>query len=138
MTRICSDGLYPSIQMAHMSKSGSVSCNNSDSLEYFVYKLPAHSLDCQKQSRSGLCLKPPVLLSVNDISGESRNVRKGGAGVTQPSPAGGLGWCCKPPNGVRGRIPEANAFWQQSTENWLKIRSLEVDFLARLQGYILK
>ena len=40
-------------------------------------KLPVHSLDCQKQSRSGLCLKPPVLLSVDDISGESRNVRKG-------------------------------------------------------------
>ena len=31
---------------------------------------------------------------------------------------------CKPPNGVRGGAPEANAFWQQSIENWLKIRSL--------------
>ena len=36
----------------------------------------------------------------------------------------GFGGRCKPPNGVRGGVPEANAFWQQSIENWLKIRSL--------------
>ena len=47
----------------------------------------------------------------------------GGAGVSQPSSAWVWGRC-KPPNGVRGRGPEANAFWQQSIENWLKIRSL--------------
>ena len=28
------------------------------------------------------------------------------------------------PGGVRGRAPEANAFWQQHIENWLKIRYL--------------
>ena len=37
--------------------------------------------------------------------------------------AWGLGRC-KPPSGVRGRAPEANAFLQQSIENCLKIRSL--------------
>ena len=37
----------------------------------------------------------------------------------------GFGGRCKPPGGVRGRAPEANAFWQQSIENWLEeIRSL--------------
>ena len=30
----------------------------------------------------------------------------------------------KPPGGVRGKAPEANAFWQQYIENWLKIRYL--------------
>ena len=48
----------------------------------------------------------------------------GGAGVTKPCPAGVLGGRSKPPNGVRGGAPEANAFRQQSIENWLKIRSL--------------
>ena len=36
--------------------------------------------------------------------------------VTQPFPAG-VWRRCKPPGGVRGRAPEANAFWQQSLEN---------------------
>ena len=36
--------------------------------------------------------------------------------VSQPNPAGGLGGAVSP--------PAANAFWQQSIENWLKIRSL--------------
>ena len=36
----------------------------------------------------------------------------------------GGGGRCKPPSGARGGAPEANAFWQQSIENWLKIRSL--------------
>ena len=41
--------------------------------------------------------------------------------MTQRSPAGGFGGGrCKPPNGARGGAPEANAFWQQSIENWLK------------------
>ena len=43
--------------------------------------------------------------------------------VTQPFPAGGLGGAASPPAGS-GAEPEANAFWQQSIENWLKIRSL--------------
>ncbi len=30
----------------------------------------------------------------------------------------------KPPGGIRGRAPEANAFWQQHIENWLKIKYL--------------
>ena len=29
----------------------------------------------------------------------------------------GVGGRCKPPSGVRGGAPEANAYWQQSTEN---------------------
>ena len=49
----------------------------------------------------------------------------GGAGVTQPFPAGGLGERCKRGPGQSPELcPEANAFWQQSIENWLKIRSL--------------
>ena len=44
--------------------------------------------------------------------------------VTQPNSAGVLGGAVSPPSGVRGRAPEANEFWQQSFENWLKIRSL--------------
>ena len=36
-------------------------------------------------------------------------------------PAGGA---LEAPGGVRGRAPEANAFWQQHIENWLKIRYL--------------
>ena len=49
-----------------------------------------------------------------------------GAGVAQPSSAGCLGGAVSPPNWVRGRCPGggANAFWQQSIENWLKIMSL--------------
>ena len=36
--------------------------------------------------------------------------------VTQTFPAGGLGRCrgSKPSSGVRGRAPEAKAFWQKS------------------------
>ena len=37
--------------------------------------------------------------------------------VTQPFPAGVWGRC-KPPSGVRGRAPEANAFWQKSFTNF--------------------
>ena len=43
--------------------------------------------------------------------------------MAQPSPAGGLGGAVSPTTGS-GAVPEANAFWQQSIENWLKIRSL--------------
>ena len=39
--------------------------------------------------------------------------------VTQPFPAGVWG-CCKPPNGVRGRAPEANGFWQNPLQINLK------------------
>ena len=48
-------------------------------------------------------------------------MRKGGAGVAQPSPAGGFGGPVSPPAGS-GAEPrrQANAFWQQSIENWLK------------------
>ena len=38
-------------------------------------------------------------------------------GETQRLTAGAL----EAPVGVRGRAPEANAFWQQHIENWLKI-----------------
>ena len=41
-------------------------------------------------------------------------------GETQRLPAGAL----EALGGVRGRAPEANAFWQQHIENWLKIRYL--------------
>ena len=34
------------------------------------------------------------------------------------------GGALEAPGGVRGRAPEANAFWQQHIENWLKIRYL--------------
>ena len=37
--------------------------------------------------------------------------------VTQPFPAGGLAGRCKPPSGVRGKAPEANAFWNKCFEN---------------------
>ena len=40
--------------------------------------------------------------------------------VTQPNSAGGLGGGAVRPPAVSG----ANEFWQQSIENWLKIRSL--------------
>ena len=43
-------------------------------------------------------------------------------GEIQRLPAGGAG--SPPPGGVRGRSPEANAFWQQYIENWLKIKYL--------------
>ena len=52
------------------------------------------------------------------ISGGSRNVRTGGRRCDPTLSRWGFGGRCKPPN------PEANAFWQQSIENWLKIRSL--------------
>ena len=46
--------------------------------------------------------------------------------VAQPNSAGGLGGAVGPPpaGSCMGRAPEANEFWQQSIENWLKIRSL--------------
>ena len=44
--------------------------------------------------------------------------------VCNPNVSSLVWGCCKPPSGIRGRAPEANAFWQQSIENWLKIRSL--------------
>ena len=44
--------------------------------------------------------------------------------VTQLFAAGGVGGAVSPRSGVRGGAPEANAFWQQSIENGLKIRSL--------------
>ena len=59
---------------------------------------------------------------VNGGDFQSGGVR-GGDFRTQPFPAGGLGRC-KPLSWVRGRTPEANSFWQQSIENWLKIGSL--------------
>ena len=40
--------------------------------------------------------------------------------MNQPFPAGGFGGGCEPHSGVRGRAPEANAFWQSSIEKWLK------------------
>ena len=49
--------------------------------------------------------------------------------VTQLCPAGGLGGRCNPPSGAR-QSPGSDSpwkqthFWQQSIENWLKIRSL--------------
>ena len=62
--------------------------------------------------------------TVTVISGRSRNVRKGGGRRCGPTfSSWGVGGRCKP-HGVRGRAPEANAFWQQSIENWLKIRSM--------------
>ena len=48
----------------------------------------------------------------------------GGRRCDQTLSSWGFGGRSKPPNGVRGGAPEANAFWQQSIENWLKIRSL--------------
>ena len=44
--------------------------------------------------------------------------------VTQPNSAGGLGGAVSPPAGSGAEPPDANKFWQQSIENWLKIRSL--------------
>ena len=64
-----------------------------------------------------------LTLSIH-TSGGSRNVRKGGRRCDPTFSRWGFGGRCKPPNGVRGGAPEANAFWQQSIENWLKIRSL--------------
>ena len=43
--------------------------------------------------------------------------------MIQPFPAGGLRGAVSPQRGP-GQSPEANAFWQQSIENWLKISSL--------------
>ena len=45
-------------------------------------------------------------------------------GDTKPFPAGGLGGAVSPPAGPGAEPRRQNAFWQQSTENWLKIRSL--------------
>ena len=50
-------------------------------------------------------------------SGGSRNVRKGGRRCDPTFSSWGFAGRCKPPNGVRGGAPEANAFWQQSIEN---------------------
>ena len=45
--------------------------------------------------------------------------------MTQPFPAGGFRGAVSPPAGSEpGRAPEGNAFWQQSIENWPKIRYL--------------
>ena len=84
-------------------------------------------------------VKDPIVFIVGNISGLSKVHHNsevtvdGGATVytgmslgkkklhffrdAQSFPAGGLEGCCKPPSGVRGRAPEANAYWQQSTEN---------------------
>ena len=55
---------------------------------------------------------------------------KGGDGVADPVcdptfSSWGFGGRRKPPDGARGGAPEANAFWQQSIQIWLKIRSLD-------------
>ena len=48
----------------------------------------------------------------------------GGSGCDPTFSSRGFGGAVSPPAGSGGRAPEANAFWQQSIENLLKIRSL--------------
>ena len=99
--------------------------------EGFVYKQNAQSVTRNVVVWEGWSLlrvvvRQGLISTVVIISGGSRNVRKGGrrSGPTFSSWGFG-GGRCKPPKGVWGRAPEANAFWQQSIENWLKIRYLD-------------
>ena len=87
---------------------------NGDALEYvdsvtYLGVLLSHDMkddaDMSRHLRS--------FYARSNVKGVDLDTKVGGTDwcVTQPFPPGGLGRC-KPPSGVRGRAPEANAFWQ--------------------------
>ena len=47
-------------------------------------------------------------------------------------PRWGSGGCCKPPSGVRGGALEANAYWQQSTENFVLLYNFIIIYLYNI------
>ena len=41
-------------------------------------------------------------------------------------------WRCKPPSGVRAGAPEANAYWQQSTEKFVLLYHFIIIYLYNI------